>query len=168
MKTDALVEGPYRYWLSRSWGEGSRVLWVMLNPSTADHAKDDPTIRKCTGFTKRLGFSGFFVVNLFAWRSTVPGVLAVEDAKGTNINGPKNDATIQGLAAQAGMTICAWGAFDKLNLAPRIAQVSSLLHAENSSPAVALGYSMAGQPRHPLMMPYYAVGELQAWPRRSA
>ena len=49
----------YRYSLERSWngGEG-RVLFIGLNPSTADHKKDDPTIRRCVGFAKSWGFNG--------------------------------------------------------------------------------------------------------------
>ncbi len=55
------VDNVYRYALWRTWDppadmfEPSRPImtWVMLNPSTADHRVDDPTIRKCIGFAKR-------------------------------------------------------------------------------------------------------------------
>lgn len=54
MKRDALIDGPYRYWLTREWdAEKPRVLFVMLNPSTGDHEEDDNTIKRCVGFAKR-------------------------------------------------------------------------------------------------------------------
>jgi len=51
--------GKYRYLLERDISMLNRgtVLFVMLNPSTADAENDDPTIRKCKGFADRLGCS---------------------------------------------------------------------------------------------------------------
>ncbi len=82
----------YRYRLDRAWerddhGLGT-VTWVMLNPSTADADVDDPTIRRCIGFSKAWGYNALTVVNLFAWRATSPRDLcAVEDPVG-----PDNEA----------------------------------------------------------------------------
>src|SRR5258707_10232275 len=56
-------------------GEPETVLFVMLNPSTADGQGDDPTIRKCVGFAQRWGYDRMKVVNLFAYRATDPRML---------------------------------------------------------------------------------------------
>lgn len=74
----ASPDNAYRYILWRVWTE-SRAMnlcaWVMLNPSTADAIEDDPTIKKCVGFSRRWGHDGIVVVNLFAMRSTDPSAL---------------------------------------------------------------------------------------------
>lgn len=63
----------YRYVLWRMWGvPDSLCAFVMLNPSTADEVRPDPTITKCIGFAKRWNYSGIVVVNLFALRATYP------------------------------------------------------------------------------------------------
>lgn len=65
--------GRYRYSLRRRWdAAGARVAFVLLNPSTADGRRDDPTIRRCIGFAREWGFGGLEVVNLFAHRSNPP------------------------------------------------------------------------------------------------
>ena len=56
----------YRYSLSRIWDKKKKyVLFVGLNPSTADEEVDDPTIRRCINYAKNWGYGGFLMVNLF-------------------------------------------------------------------------------------------------------
>lgn len=95
----------YRYALWRRWGDGPSVLFVMLNPSTADATEDDATIRKCVGYAKRWGYGSLSVANLFAFRATDPRVMmaAIDPV------GPDNDETISGLAKEASMIVAAWG-----------------------------------------------------------
>ena len=102
----AFMEGQYRYLLWRYWGEAKRLVWVLLNPSTADARQDDPTIRRCVGFAKGWGYDGIQVVNLFAYRATDPRELkAVVDPVG-----PRNDEFIERAARGHEMVVVAWGA----------------------------------------------------------
>ena len=63
----------YRYALWRTWDDSlEKLLFIGLNPSTADEIKDDPTMRRCIRFSKDFGFGGFIMANIFAFRSTDP------------------------------------------------------------------------------------------------
>ena len=97
MMKDALIpedDTRYRYWLSRIWDHDKpRVIFIMLNPSTADHMIDDPTIRRVIRFSMDWGYGGVYVVNLYAFRSTDPkGLEATDDPIG-----PQNREHIQTL-----------------------------------------------------------------------
>src|ERR1700755_2395175 len=98
--------GRYRYMLERVWSEGNNSLLIVgLNPSTADALLDDPTIRRCVGFAKGLGYGGLLMGNLFAARSTSPSALTgFEDPVG-----PENDAWLLKLQHRAHATVAAWG-----------------------------------------------------------
>lgn len=99
-------DGLYRYWLSRRIGMGERViLFVGLNPSTADANRDDPTIRRCAGFAKQWGFDWLFVGNLHAYRSTDPRNLSKVDCP----IGPDNFDTLKWLTHKAEIVVAAWG-----------------------------------------------------------
>lgn len=139
-------DGLYRYTLNRSWHEnGKRACFIMLNPSTADAEKDDPTIRRCISFARREGFGRLIVVNLFAYRATNPKeLLTAEDP----IGNPENDHWIARSAALSTLTICAWGAFG--NFTDRYKDVRYLLR--NFRPH-CLGWTKDMIPRHPLYLP---------------
>ena len=63
----------YRYLLSRVWNiQKEGIVFVGLNPSTADERIDDPTIRRCRGFAESWGYGSMIMLNLFAYRSTDP------------------------------------------------------------------------------------------------
>jgi hypothetical protein len=77
----------------------------MLNPSTADARLDDPTIRRCLGFARDLGFGSLLVGNLFAWRSASPaGLLEAADPAG-----PENQFHLEAMANECRTILCAWG-----------------------------------------------------------
>lgn len=97
--------GQYRYRLERTWGFGTRMAFIMLNPSTADASVDDPTIRKCMAFAKRWDFGGIVVGNLFGLRATDPKELR----KHPNPIGPENDEHLERIAKEIKYVVAAWG-----------------------------------------------------------
>src|SRR5438874_3143651 len=133
--------GRYRYWLTRTWDERRPALcWLMLNPSTADAARDDPTIRRCVGLARRWDHGGIVVVNLFAWRATDP----VELARAADPVGPNNDRALRRRAAGLRL-IAAWGCRGGL-----LGRAESVLKLLENRCLECLGVTAAGQPRHPL------------------
>jgi len=139
--------GHYRYRLWREWAKGRpTVLWIMLNPSTADHlGNNDPTIERCERRSAAWGFGRMEVVNLFAFRSPYPAALR----EAADPAGPGNDAVILEIADLADMVLCAWGAHGRLN--GRAEAVRTLL---TGRPLHCLGFTKSGEPSHPLYLAY--------------
>lgn len=98
----------YRYCLWRLWQNIAApryVLWIMLNPSTADEDDLDPTLKRCVQFSKDWGFDGLCVCNLFAFRATKP-----EDMKAAaDPVGDDCDYWIAKVAADAAIVVAGWG-----------------------------------------------------------
>jgi len=150
--------GAYRYALWRWWTEDPSDLrfvnFVMLNPSTADGEKDDPTIKKCMAYADAWGFRRMGVTNLFALRSTDPtnietGWSDVIKKKVADPIGPQNDETIIGVATHATAIICAWG--NDGWLLDRPAAVKQLLRPF-ASKLHFLRLNGTGEPAHPLFL----------------
>jgi hypothetical protein len=134
--------GNYRYDLRRLWSRGPEVVWILLNPSKADAQIDDPTIRKCIGFSKRWGYGGMRVVNLFAFRATCPDDLfAAADPIG-----PRNNKILR--SASTSDCIVAWG--NHGNHRNRAAEVLATLQGRLD----CLGVTNLGQPKHPVRLAY--------------
>ena len=92
----------YRYALYRIWNKHlPKVLFIGLNPSTADETKNDPTIRRCIGYAKKWNYGGFIMGNIFAYRSTNPKKLNLIN----NPIGPKNNYWLKKLHREADLTI---------------------------------------------------------------
>lgn len=138
----------YRYRLWRTWNEAlPGMVFIMLNPSTADDVRNDPTVERCQRRATRLAYGSLQVVNLFAWRSTDKSVLpSLADPVG-----PDNDEAIAQACAGAGMVVCGWGN-DGL-LRHRWREVVTLLRAA-AVPLHALAVTGKGQPQHPLYIGY--------------
>jgi hypothetical protein len=114
----------------------------MLNPSTADEAVDDPTIRRCVGFARSWGFGGLAVGNLFAFRTPTPAALR----SAPNPIGLGNDDWLARLRDESDLIVAAWG--DHGRFLGRAAAVRAALPGLHH-----LGLTKLGEPRHPLYLP---------------
>ncbi len=131
----------YRYGLRRVWdADNPPVLFVMLNPSTADEHRNDPTIARCEARARRLGFGGVEIANLFAFRATRPADLR----RAADPVGPENDTLLRAWSRDAGVTIAAWGVHGTYQGRDRA--VAGILGGDVRH----LGLTKAGHPRHPL------------------
>jgi hypothetical protein len=138
----------YRYALTRVWKfEASRLVFVMLNPSTATEVQNDPTVERCERRARTLGFGSLQVTNIFAWRDTDPKKMRTAKEP----IGPDNDKTIMEACSWGDQIIAAWGTHGAhLN---RGVQVKQILRSSDK-PVFHLGISKGGHPKHPLYIAY--------------
>lgn len=142
--------GMYRYSLLRDFGMQTPALTVvMLNPSTADATKDDPTIRRVIGFAKAAGAGSLQVLNLFAIRATDPReMLTASDPVG-----PENDEHLARALTNAKQdgrfVLAAWGAHG----GHRGRDFHVLHKLVDGVEWRCLGRTHQGHPRHPLYVP---------------
>jgi hypothetical protein len=137
----------WRYLLWRSWDARKPVAnFLMLNPSTADEFKLDPSCTRARNYAERWGYGALIVTNIFGWRSTDPAALrAVKDPVGRG-----NDHAILQAAKESKIVVCAWGNHGE-HLG-RGAAVMQMLRAQNV-PLHCLKLNGGGHPAHPLYLP---------------
>jgi hypothetical protein len=143
----------YRYLLWRMFsdvprGEARMLCWTMLNPSSADHEKNDPTVERCEKRARRWGYNGLYVVNLFPLRSTDPRALRKHSAPRGSPYGTK---VIIEAALGSKMTICAWGGHG--SFLGRGEEVLEQLRFHGIK-LYALKVNSKGVPAHPLYLGY--------------
>ncbi len=140
-------DGEYRYALRRVWDRSlGSVLFVMMNPSTADPFVDDPSVAKCQRYARAWGYGTLLVGNTFAYRATnQKRLMQVADPVG-----PKNDQWLLKMAAQAGMIVLAFGKPHN-NLRQRGRDVVELLKRSGHEMHV-LKLCKDGTPSHPLYL----------------
>jgi len=138
----------YRYTLTRTWDEGAgRVLFIMLNPSTATEVQNDPTVERCERRARALGYGAFRVCNIFAYRATDPRDMRAQ----ADPIGPENDAAILDSLTWTQDTIAAWGSHGEHM--GRGDAMATLLRGAGVQ-ARHLGLTKGGQPKHPLYIGY--------------
>ena len=146
----------WRYLLWRQWNPAAPVAnFLMLNPSTADEVKLDPSCTRARLYAERWGFGALIVTNLFGWRATDPdNMKAAKDPVGAG-----NDRAILEAARNSALVVCAWGNHGA-HLG-RSKKVLELLGREKVA-LHALRLNGNGEPAHPLYLP----GALRATPWR--
>ncbi len=138
--------GTYRYVLGRQASQApGKVLFILLNPSTADAVKDDPTVRRCVAFARQWGYGYVELVDLFAFRASSPSHLKIVREP----VGPRNDGAIKTACDGAQKIVAAWG--NHGSLFGRARQVALLLRPFKAK-VFCFGLTNAGQPRHPLYL----------------
>ena len=135
----------HRLQLWREWDSNlPKVLFIMLNPSTADHEQDDPTLRRCIDFAKQWGYGGLYIGNLYSLRAADPKTLV----KVSKFNHRDNYKHIVSIALQCQLVVCAWGNYPiikKLGIPLNIfKQLNQKLHC--------IALSKTGTPKHPLYL----------------
>lgn len=144
--------GLYRYALTRQCHPDlfrrrlGSLLFIMLNPSTADATVNDATITRCMGYADRIGFDRLVIGNLCALRSTDPKALFAHP----DPVGPDNDRWLKKLIDDAAKVVVAWGDSGKDVVTPRVQVVAQMLLGKE---VYSLGLTRSGTPRHPSRLP---------------
>lgn len=149
----AVVEGKFRWSLTRRWGVGEDVLWCMLNPSLADCERDDPTLHAIMDFSWRWGYAGLIVVNLFPLITPHPEEMRKWTETGEARVIARRSLTVIGEAAKSSaLHMAAWGnggAFDPGHIRDVIDEIE-LDGKERKRSLHHLGLTQYGNPKHPL------------------
>jgi hypothetical protein len=130
----------FRYALWRIWDEAKPlVMFIGLNPSTANESDDDPTIKSICRISKYNGYGGVYMMNCFPYISTDPAKLAIHQCSSYN------DLFIEDVATNCKDVVFAWGGFrvvKDLGIDKKL--------SEKFPDAKALFVNKDGSPKHPL------------------
>lgn len=96
----------YRYALWRIWDKQKPlVMFIGLNPSTANENENDPTIKSVERIAKHNGYGGFYMMNCFSFVNTDPKQLY--DCS----QSVENEKWLKKIAAISKDIVFAWGDF---------------------------------------------------------
>lgn len=135
----------YRFILWRIWDtEKPAVMFIGLNPSTANENEDDPTIKKVIKIAANNGFGAVYMLNCFPYISTDPSIMAefynTTNHERENIINNRHLVDISKLCSEI---VFAWGSF-------KVATAKGLFMNECFPNAKALHINKNGSPKHPL------------------
>ena len=141
----------YRYSLTREWDSGyPKVVWIMLNPSTACDETNDLTTIRCINYAKRWGYGGIIIGNLYPYRAKRPKHLKkwIEEYAKTGCDTELfyNECVISwSLMKEAELVVCAWGNHQG---EPPVWLINT--SEELNKPLYYLEKCKDGTPKHPL------------------
>lgn len=132
----------HRYALWRTWDKSKGIaMFIGLNPSTADEAKNDPTVSRCINYAKHWGFGGMIMSNIFAYRATDPKMMKVAE----DPVGPENDQWLLKLAKEASLIMATWG-----NHGEFLERGKAVISLFEGTELHCLTLNKTGHPKHPL------------------
>lgn len=134
----------HRFLLWRFWDDRPRMLFIGLNPSTANEMEDDPTIRRLCDFAKRWGYGGLYACNLFSYVTPYPAELTPGNALHF-----ANEPAIQMAAKLSALRLVAWG--DGIERVPYGKDRATIVLGTLEIPQ-CFGLTMSGNPKHPLYL----------------
>lgn len=146
----------FRYLLEIVWPSPTALRaaemlpFIGLNPSTATHAENDQTIRRCVTFARALGFRGLRMLNLAAFRATAPR----EMLRAPDPIGPENSLDfLRAMTEDAPFAVACWGSAGAHS---KLEDRARAVRAEIGGRLRAFGLTANGQPLHPLYLPHSA------------
>lgn len=129
----------YRFALWRIWDDSKPlIMFIGLNPSTANEHEPDPTIKRVTKFAYKWGYGGFYMMNCFAFVTAYPKELFKPYAEIE-----ENDRWLKLISERCSEIIFAWGTFEA-------AKYRAEELCEMFPNGKALVVNKDGSPRHPL------------------
>lgn len=129
-----------RYSLWRIWDKSKPlVMFIGLNPSTANETENDPTIKSVTRIAKHNGYGGFYMMNCWTYISKQPAGLPKD------LTLYKADYLLEIVAKRCADVVFAWGDFQLVKESGRGEYLSVLFPN-----AKALHINKNGSPKHPL------------------
>jgi len=134
----------HRFLIWRFWNDAPRMLFIGLNPSTANELQDDPTIRRLCGFAQEWGYGGLYACNLFSFITPNPKELLAETR-----NHPANTPAISMALKLTVLTVCGWG--DGINSIEQGYSRAEAVYELTDAP-MCFGLTQRGNPRHPLYL----------------
>ena len=148
----AILDSPrrHRFLLWRFWDDRTRMLFVGLNPSTANEVEDDPTVRRLCAFAQSWGFGGLYVCNVFSQITPNPKQLCSE----TPVH--PNSHAVQMAVELSTLSVCGWG--DGIEKAAYGMARANIIREYVKSP-MCFGLTSKGNPKHPLYLPKNATLE---------
>ena len=135
----------YRYKLTRTWDEDKKkVLFIMLNPSTANHVQNDLTTIRCINFAEKWGYGGIMIGNIYPFRAKRPRDLKkwIDDDTISLESYSSNVAHVEEMAEQADLIVCAWGCNYKGGTPEWVEELGDLFYLELCKDDIT--------PKHPL------------------
>ena len=127
-----------RFTLKREWDKSkNKILYIMLNPSLADDKKDDPTIRRLIGFTKKFNYGGFLVGNILSTITPNP-----KEIDKSLVISDRNLKELLKLINKVDQIVYAWG--------NNIKEPNILKEVVNNPKC--FGKNLNGTPKHPLYL----------------